>query len=46
MYIFFKVFLEKYTYMKYMFRYRRMAITCYILYGKSKKQKAIVIFHG
>jgi len=31
-----------------MFRYRRMEITCYILYvkGKAKKQKAIVIFHG
>jgi len=23
-----------------------MEITCYILYGKSKKQKATVIFHG
>ena len=31
-----------------MFRYRRMEITCYILYvkGKAKKQKTIVIFHG
>ena len=31
-----------------MIRYRRMEITCYILYvkGKAKKQKAIVIFHG
>ena len=31
-----------------MFRYRRMEITCYILYvkGNAKKQKAIVIFHG
>jgi len=29
-----------------MFRYRRMEITCYILYGKAKKVKAIVIFHG
>jgi len=23
-----------------------MEITCYILYGKAKKQKVIVIFHG
>ena len=31
-----------------MYRYRRMEITCYILYvkGKAKKQKAIVIFLG
>jgi len=31
-----------------MYRYRRMEITCYILYvnGKAKKQKAIVMFHG
>jgi len=31
-----------------MFRYRRIEITCYILYVKSKanKQKAIVFFHG
>jgi len=30
-----------------MFRYRRMEITCYILFvkAKAKKQKAIVIFH-
>ena len=31
-----------------MFRYRRMEITCFILYikGETKKQKAIVIVHG
>jgi len=31
-----------------MFRYRRIDITCYILYvkGKAKKQKAILIVHG
>ena len=31
-----------------MVRYRRMEITCYILYvkGNAKKQKTIVIFHG
>ena len=30
-----------------MFRYRRMEITCYILYVKGKaKIHAIVIFHG
>ena len=33
--------------MKQMFCYRRMEITCYILYvkGKAKKQKAIMIFN-